>query len=367
MKIVDYRGSLYACVLGVLLSSQDASAYLGGFEEQDGYRIPLNGQILSGGFVGDAQFYFNNNPAGGYTGVVPWGAYPNNFSDGTNGPDVSRYNAGQFGTNNGGPGGTAADIPDNSGLWRVLDGGRLNEDANAPYYYGGQFARDQIVAYRNTMPHSGSQTLNLMAMDQSLSYRYSLDSRDLGGIDPASTVAAQIQMSFWVKPTDWDDPDSGNMLGLSLLDAANQAVFEIGYTGDNLLQYRLTGGAWHTTTYQLGSAGYSEITVMLDTAASTASIGVSAFDDNSSLLGGNSSVLSNQSLGVISGAFTGLQWDLRGGVLANGAVSYIHSFDDFNFTVTPAPVPVPEPGAVVLLLLAAALLHAPRYRQGSTD
>ena len=361
MKIIERRFYLNVCVLGAMMCSQDAAAYLGGFEEQDGYRIPLNGQILSGNFGGDAQFYFDNNPASGYTGVVPWGSYPNNFSDGTNGPDVTRYNAGQFGTNNGGPGGAAADIADDSGLWQVLIGGRLNEDANAPYYHGSQFARDQIVAYRNTMPHMGSQTLNLMAMDQNLSYTYSLDSRDFGGIAPASTLAAQIQMSFWVKPTDWDDPDTGNILGLSLLDAANQPVFEIGYTGDNLLQYRLTGGAWQTTAYQMGSAGYSEITVVLDTAANTASLGLSAYDDNSSLLGSNSSVLSNQSLGLISGALTGLQWDLRGGGLDNGAVGYIHSFDDFNFSVTTV-TPVPEPGSVVLLILGAALLHAPRRR-----
>lgn len=361
MKIIERSFGLYACVLGAMFWPHDARAYLGGFEEQDGYRVPLNGQILSGAFAGDAQFYFDNNPASGYTGVVPWGSYPNNFSDGTNGPDVTRYNAGQFGTNSAGPGGAAADIADNSGLWRVLSGGRLNEDANAPYYYGSQFARDQIVAYRNTMPHGGSQTLNLMAMDQSLSYTYSLDSRDMGGIDPASTVAAQIQMSFWVKPSDWDDPDTGNILGLSLLDAANQSVFEIGYTGDNRLEYRLSGGAWQTTAYQMGSAGWSQITVMLDTAANTASLGISAYDDNSSLLGSSSSVLSNQSLGVISGAFTGLQWDLRGGSLDNGAVSYIHSFDDFNFAVTTL-TPVPEPGGVLLLILAAALLHAPRRR-----
>lgn len=358
MKKTVPRFFRHACLLVALLCSPDARAYLGGFEEQDGYRIPLNGQISSAGYAGDAQFYFNNDPASGYTGVVPWSAYPNNFSDGTNGPDVTRYNAGQFGTNNGGPGGAALDIPDNSGLWQVLSGGRLNEDANAPYYYGSQWARDSIVAYRNTTPHGGSQTLNLMAMDQNLSYRYSLDSRDMNGVDPASTIASAIQMSFWVKPSDWDDPDTGNILGLSLLDAANQAVFEIGYTGDNWLEYRLNGGAWQITGYQMGSAGYSEITVMLNTFTNTASLALSAYNDSSSILGSNVNVLTNQALGVVSGAFTGLQWDLRGGLLDNGAVSYIHSFDDFNFNVTP----VPEPGCVMLLVFAAALLHAPRRR-----
>lgn len=362
MKIIKRSFWLYACTLGAMLCSQDARAYLGGFEEQDGYRIPLNGQISSGSFAGDAQFYFDNNPANGYTGVVPWGSYPNTFSDGTNGPDVTRYNAGQFGTNNGGPGGVAADIPDNTGLWKALSGGRLNEDADAPYYYGSQFARDQIVAYRNTMPHGGSQTLNLMAMDQSLSYTYSFDSRDFGGTAPASTIAAAIQMSFWVKPSDWDDPDTGNMLGMSLLDAANQPVFQFGYTGDNFLQYRLSGGAWQTTAYQIGSGGWSEISVVLNTAANTASLSLMAFNDSTSQLGSNIDVLTGQSLGVISGALTGLQWDLRGGSLSNGAVSYIHSFDDFSFVVTPVPVPVPEPGCVMLLLLSVVLLQAPRRR-----
>lgn len=341
-----------------MLWPQDASAYLGGFEEQDGYRIPMNGQILSSYLAGDAQFYLNNNATNGYTGVVPLGAYPNTLGDGTNGPDVTRYNAGQYGANNGGPGGGAVDIADNSGLWQVLSGGRLYEDATAPYYYGSQYDRNQIVAYRNTMPHSGSQTLNLMASDQNLSYLYNMDSRDFGGIAPASTAGLQVQMSFWVKPSDWDDQDTGNIFGLSLMDAANQPVFEVGYTGDNYLQYRLTGGAWVTTTYQMGSMGWSEIIVTLNTLDNTASLGISAYNDSSSLLGGDSSVLSSQSLGLVSGAFTALQWDLRGGTLDNGAVSYINSFDDFNFEVAP----VPEPGCVTLLILAAAMLHAPRRR-----
>lgn len=361
MKITECRICFYACVIGAVFGSQDALGYLGSFEEQDGYRVPMNGQILSAYVAGDAQYYLNNNSANGYTGVVPLGAYPNSLGDGTNGPDVTRYNAGQFGSNNSGPGGAAADIADGTGLWQTLSGGRLYEDATAPYYFGSQYDRNQIVAYRNTMPHSGSQTLNLMASDQSLSYVYHMDSRDFGGLAPGNTAGLQVQMSFWVKPSDWDDPDTGNMLGLSLLDAANQPVFEVGYTGDNFLQYRMAGGEWQTTAYQMGTLGWSQITVALDTLHNTASLGISAFNDGSSLLGISSSVLSNQSLGLISGEITGLQWDLRGGTLDNGAVSYIQSFDDFSFAIT-SVTPVPEPGCVMLLILAAALLHAPRRR-----
>lgn len=358
MKIIPRRSCLLACALGTILWPLGARAYLGGFEEQDGYRVPLNGQILSSNLPGDAQFYLNNNAANGYTGVVPLGAYPNNLGDSTNGPDVTRYNAGQYGTNGGGTGGTAQDIPDNSGLWQALSGGRLYEDATAPYYYGSQFIRNQIVAYRNTTPHGGSQTLNLMASSQSLSYLYTMDSRDFGGLSPASTAGMQTQMSFWVKPTDWDDQDTGNIFGLSLLSAANQPMFEVGYTGDNRLEYRLTGGAWQVTSYSIGTLGWSEITVVLDTQHNTATLELNAYNDSSSLLGGNAIVLSSQAIGVAGGALTALQWDLQGGTLPNGAISYINSFDDFSFSAAA----VPEPQAMVLMLAAAFLLCAPRRR-----
>jgi hypothetical protein len=360
MKLsLSLKPYLYACTLGALLWPQLAGAYLGGFEEQDGYRIPMNGQITSAYLPGDAQYYLNNMPSSGYTGVVPLGAYPNTLGDGTHGPDLSRYNAGQYGTSNGGPGGTAVDIADNIGLWRALAGGRLTEDANAPYYYGSQYLRDQVVAYRLTTAHTGSQVLSLFAAQSNLSYAYSLDSRDLGGVAPASTTASLIQMSFWVNPTSWDDPDTGNIMGLTLRDAANQSLFEVGYTGDNLLQYRMAGGgAWQTTTEAFGSGGWSEITIQLDTLNNTAGLAVSAFNDSLGILGANDTVLSSQSLGVVAGAFTGLQWDLRGGTLANGAISYINYFDDFNFTV----LPVPEPGGALLVLLAAVVLMGRRRR-----
>lgn len=360
MKRLPSRLCLLACVLGALLGPRPASAYLGGFEEQDGYRIPMNGQILSGFLAGDAQFFLNNVDANGYTGVVPLGAYPNTLGDGTHGPDLSRYNAGQYGTNHGGPGGTAADITDNTGLWRALAGGRLSEDVAAPYYFGSDLTRDHVVAYRYTLAHTGSQSLSLFAADTNLSYAYSLDSRDFNGASPASTAAMSIQMSFWLNPTDWDDPDTGSIMSLSLRDAADQSVLEIGYTGDNLLQYRLPGsGSWQTTAFQLGSLGWSEISLILDTAADTASLAVRAFDDGSSTLGSSHGVLTSQSLGLDAGALTGMQWDLRGGALNNGAVSYIHYFDDFSFTLSP----VPEPGSLSLAGLAIIALLLPRRRR----
>lgn len=355
--------SLLTCLLSVLSWPHEAGAYLGGFEEQDGYRTPQNGAIPSLDHVGDARFYLDNNAGNGHTGIVPFGAYPNNLGDTFNGPDLSRYNAGQFGTNNGGPGGTAADITDNAGLWQVVYGGRLDEDADAPFYYDGQYTRDQIVAYRQTLPHSGTQSLGLIAGDTDLRYHYSLDSRDFNGIDPASTAASLMQMSFWVNPTDWDDTDTGNIFGLSILDAAGQSVFQIGYTGDNRLEYRLPGdSAWNTTAQAFGTLGWSQITVSIDTAADTTSLAVRVYDDTLSSLGAESTVLSDQSIGLDAGAFKDLRWDMRGGALDNGAVSYNHYFDDFSFTLSP----VPEPGSLLLVIAASFRLLSGRRRQTST-
>lgn len=328
---------------------------MGSFEEQDGYRVPQDGQILSAFLAGDAQFFLNNIEANGYTGVVPLGTYPNTMGDATHGADLSRYNAGQYGTNHSGPGGTAEDITDNSGLWRALAGGRLNEDVDAPYYYGGTFNRDYVHAYRYPGARAGSSVLNLLASDTNLSYAYDLDSRDFNGLAPAMSASMQIQMAFWLCPSDWDDPDTDNIFGLSLRDAMGQTVFEVGYTGDNMLQYRLPGaGSWQTTAHRLGSLGWSELVVILDTANNTAGMVVMAYDDSTTTLGPETYVLANQALGLDSDALTGLQWDLRGGTLNNGAASFKNYFDDFSFTVT--PVLVPEPRSLPLIILGAVAM-----------
>lgn len=296
------------------------------------------------------------------------GAYPDTLGDGPgwHGPDVTRYNAGAFGMNAGGPGGSAMDIADDSGLWKALAGGRLNEDATAPVYTGNQYYRNHAVAYNYLYSRTGSQVLSLIAGEENLSYSYTLDSRDLGGINPASTAASLVEMSFWVKPTDWDDPHTGNIMGLSLYDSANQSIFEVGYTGDNRLQYRLAGGgAWQTTSYVLGtdSTGWSQISVAVDLAANTVSLALRAYNDALDILGSSTGVLSNVALGVDALDLKGLQFNLQGGTLDNEAASYVHYFDDFAFAVSPGnPTPVPEPTGVVLMGGAAGLWWGRRRR-----
>lgn len=347
---------------------QAALAYLGSFEEQDGYRIPQNGLMPSLGFAGDAMFFLNNNVGNGFTGIVPASTFPNTMGDATHGSDLSRYNAGQYGTNASGPGGTAADIADNTGLWKAMAGGRLNEDlggtlANGYQYFGstGGFVftqnRDYVHAYRYGGARNGTQVLNFLAQDTDLRYDYRLDSRDLGGTNPTATAASIIAMTFWFCPADTDDTDTGNLFGLTLRDALGQSVFSVGYTGENVVQYRLPGsGSWVSTGSQVGTQFWSQMTVELNTASDTVNLSVRAYDDLTTTLGSTVSILTGQSLGLDANAFTDLRWDLRGGTLDNGAVSYKNYFEDFSFTV----MPVPEPGSALSVVLGALLLTSRR-------
>ena len=334
------RWLLAACLLPV----SGAWAYLGSFEEEDGYRVPNNGQITSLGIFGDAQFYLNNDSNNGYTGVVPSGTYPNTLGDGTHGADLTRYNAGEWGINNSGPGGGPSDIADNSGLWQALAGGRLHEDLNAPYYYGGSDNRNYALAYQY-LGHQGTQVLDLLALDTDLSYRYNLDNRDFNSLAPSSTTSHLVTMSFWFCPTDWDDGYSSNIFGMGVRDDAGNTVMEIGYTGSNQFQYRLPGSSvWQTTAFSAGTTGWNQVIVSIDTSKDWASLQFQGYDDNTATLGSMQDVFIDTNLGTSVGAITQLQWDLHGGDLGAGNYGFKHYFDDFTFSA----VAVPEPGSALL-------------------
>ncbi|GEP44889.1 hypothetical protein [Brevifollis gellanilyticus] len=323
-----------------------AWGYLGSFEENDGYRVPSSGNILSLNFAGDAQFYLGNNPTNGLTGIVAPGAYPSTLGDATHGLDVSRYNAGQYGGGGGGPGGNGTDIQDNTGLWRALSGGRLNEDQGAPYYLGGPFQRDYIAGYNYGSARTGSQVLNLLAYDENLRYSYSLDSRDFDGINPATTSDMRIEASFWTCPTDADDDIAigVNTVGLSFRDSMDQILVDIGYTGDNFLQYRIGGSStWQVTALNLGATGWSQINLVLDTQANSVSLAARAYSDITGTLGTDTTVFTDQLLGFNTDNVTQIEWT------ATDVDGFKNFFDDFDFTLMSV---VPEPGSLTFLVLA---------------
>ena len=102
----------------------------------------------------------------------------------------------------------------------------------------------------------------------------------------------------------------------------------------------------------MSTQGWSEVSVVLKTQSVTVNVGVCAYDDLTATLGSSVFILTGQRLGVNADALTDLRWDLRGGTLDNGAVSYKNYFDDFSFSVAP----VPEPGSALGVVLGSLML-----------
>jgi hypothetical protein len=177
-------------ILTIILAGT-GQAYLGGFEAQDGY-----------------QPFFN---------------------------DVKGYNAGQYGTNNSGPGGSPVVIPDNTGLWS-----RLDPVAPGFSYATGHQYRDRL--YTNTSGASGLVSdlgLVLTTNHQGwtsapLNYRYNLDSRDFNGAPVASSANSVVKVSFW-----WcaqmDQTVGSGYFGdeIKFFDSANKLSFRLGLTERN--------------------------------------------------------------------------------------------------------------------------------------
>lgn len=358
-------------LLGLLLLLPiSGRAYLGSFEEQDGYHSPVTtagyldvngrGLIPSLSIAGDAVFY-NGDPVNGLISWVAPAATPNSIGDTTHGSDLTRYNAGSFGTNNGGPGGLATDIRDDTGLWQAVSGGRLNDDAAAPNFNGTiTQGRDHVIAWRYPNPQDGAQVLDVLASEVDMTYKYSFDSRDFNGTAPSVTSEHQTTMSFWFCPTDSDDGYASNVFGLAVRDNSGQTLIEVGYTGDNELQYRLGNNSlWQSTGVIVGSHGWSQAAITINAFTNTASFSADAWDDNT-LTSSSHDFISDIDIGLNAGSLDSLQWSAKGGLLdANvGAVAYKNTFDNFQFNV----VAVPEPGTAWLIGIGALITFRRRRK-----
>ena len=155
----------------------------------------------------------------------------------------------------------------------------------------------------------------------------------------------RIDLSFWTCPTDADDGIAigANTVAMSFRDSIGQILIDVGYTGDNLLQYRVGGAAtWQTTSISLGTQGWSEITMSLNTYANSISLSARGYDDNNSILNTSTTVLTDELFGFDTANVTEIQWS------ATDVDGFKNFFDDFNFNLTA----VPEPGSAVLVLLA---------------
>jgi hypothetical protein len=289
--------------------AQSASAYLGGFEEQDGY--------IEGGL----------NPM----------------------RDVSSYNAGQYGTNNGGPGGSPSDIFTNNGLFIKNDIGNIAEG------YG------ELVAHHG-LAHSGTSGLVLRSTTSfgdpappnadGANYRYSFDNRDFNGITPSTVTGGTVSIDYWMCPQTAFFA-SGTVTTTEFLNANGDAIFAIGtkgqesFTSKPLIQW-YADGVWHDTTIEGNNADWDHVMLSFDLSGDTVS-----FSYYSSLTLETYLLASNINTSAPLDTLDGIRFTAQPGTEKN-------SYDDFSIT---APMVVPEPGAVLMALIGGMQCLALRRRR----
>ena len=188
---------------------------------------------------------------------------------------VDRYNAGQYGTNNGGPGGVFTAITPGTGLWRELRPATngyavVSPDGNHTINASGpalDFRGGNVGGFRTT----GAGNVDG-------EWRYTLDSRDLGGVVPASINNDRvITMRFYYCGGVAFQGDDPGVFRMGFADGAANEGLEFGLWDDSHLFYRGAGADQVTSvlTGPSGSYPWTYVRVILDFINDTFSIGIS--------------------------------------------------------------------------------------------
>lgn len=281
------------CLVACLGLAQPAFGYLGGFEDQDGY--------LNGG----------TNPI----------------------RDVSGYNAGQYGTNNGGPGGSFTNITPNTGLFFKNDIGDIS------------VGEGELVALG--LAHTGFSGLVLRASaafgdtaGDGANYRYTFDERDFNGQTPSSVTSGVVSFDYWSRPQT-SFFQSGTVTTTEFLNANGDTVFAVGTLGQGSFTSRpiiqwMDAGGWHNTGIEGNNADWDHIMLSFDLSADLVS-----FSFYSSLDLQTYSFASNVAAAKPIDSLSGIRFTAAPDTAEN-------AYDDFAASV---PVAVPEPGAVWMALI----------------
>lgn len=274
-----------------------ADAYLGGFEDPDGYRPFLN--------------------------------------------DVTVYNAGQYGANAGG--GASFSIAPNSGLWAKLQGPLVPATGLA----GGVAYATGHQNLDRTNPSTSDQALVITTNADGWTmgpqeYSYQLDSYDLNGVIPTSTGGQTIDFSFW-SCASIVGSSTGNGLGpgtigntVSFYDSSGNLGFQVGYRQPGTTtDYAATNvGSWVQSAVAVSPTTYHRWDVSLDLGLQQVSIDVVESSVTTTLV-------SNAPLINPMNNFTEMRFVSTPGVTN----SKIWALDDFSFRVEP----IPEPASLSLL------------------
>ncbi len=282
-------------ILAAVLCAPQAWGYLGSFEVQDGYQ------------------------------------------DGSQTPvrDVSTYNAGAYGTNANGPGGTATPITPNDGLFVKYDQGNVSDG------YG------ELVAH-HSLGHSGNAALVLRSSagfgdtgGDGVDYAYSFDNRDFGGVSPTMITSGTIAMDYWMKPQT-SFFQTGTVTSTAFLNSAGDTIFAVGTVGQGIfdarpfIEYQDASG-WHVTSILGNNTSYDHIMLSFDLDSNTVS-----FSYYASLTGVTTLLASDVAAAAPIDNLSGIHFTAQANTEQN-------AYDDFSIAASIAVVPEPSSLLVVLI------------------
>ncbi len=292
-------------ILAAVLYAQPAMAYLGGFEEGDGYQ--QNGALQ----------------------------------------DVSIYNAGQYGTNNGGPGGSMTSITPNTGLYSKFDQGDTTP-GNGELVIQPGLARtgNGGLALRST-PFYGDTG------GDGADYLYTFDNRDFNGVSPHLITGGVVSIDYWMRPQT-SFFETGLATITSFVNTGGDTIFSVGMLGQGIfdskpiLEWQDAAG-WHQTTILGNSAGWDHIMLSFNLDTDTVS-----FSYYSSLTGQTTAVASNVSPVSTMDSLTGIHFTAQ-------ANTEVNAYDDFN--LSESMLVVPEPSSLVIVALGCVQCLGMRRRR----
>jgi len=250
---------------------------------------------------------------------------------------VSTYNAGEYGTNGGGPGGSFQSIPQNSGLFRKNDIGDVSPG-------NGELA----VLFGSVHAHSGDSGLVLRAKSEygdtggdGADYNYSFDSRDFGAA-PSLITSGTLSIDYWLRAQTNLLGTTGQATSTEFLNASGNAVFAIATMGQGTPLVTaptiswMDAGGWHDTSIVANNNGWDKVMLSFDLMNDVVS-----FSYYSSLDSQTYNFAINTGSAAAIDSLSGIHFTAVPGTEEN-------AFDDF---VINAPVVVPEPCGVLMVLI----------------
>lgn len=318
-------------LVGTVLSlSATSHAYLGSFTNADGYNVQ-SGQVMG---------------------------------------DVTYYNAGANGANAGG--GPLAAVAADTELWRLTTpvGAYFSNAANRaafaatfPAYPNPASGTAATYMVGSHFPgHTGDGANLALRNDTPVGtgparYRYTIDTFDTGGPNPALVVAGPVSVQFYFVPNLHQPNNTGALpadkFTMSLGDNGGNVGLQWGYARDNTVTWRTSSSsAWNYTSVVADDLAWDGVKFNLNLTSKT--FGIDYFDASANTW--SPLVPAGTAMGAPMANFTQIAWQLEDGTSGNAlSIAGKNYYDDFGFVI-------PEPAMTLVSMAMTALLRRTRRR-----